>query len=150
MGKIRSTTKGVADPEGGYGVPHGAEAVLVNWGRWAAPRHGCRRSLNVNFRFVRPDRWGEFGCTEAPAAFAAPPNVDRAWAAEKIICNPVFWPPARTLLTEHYVFARSPRSTCRLLGVHRSEYDRELWRAACMFWNRWLQQHQLTDRNSGL
>lgn len=134
MGKIRSTNQ--AQESAAFEVPPEAEELLSNWGRWAAPRHGCKRSLNPNFRYVKPDRWvTDEDRASAPAAYSSPPNAHTAWAVEKIVCNPSFWPPARLLLTEHYVLRRSPRSICSGLCIPRASYEHELWRAACMLWN---------------
>lgn len=139
MGKIRSTA---TEPERvHYQVPADAEMTLQNWARWAAPRHGCARRVNPSFRLVKPsaDRegWADPG---APAGIAAPVDAEAAWAAERVICNPAFWPPARTLLTAHYLYRQDQRATCRLLAVHRDAYEHELWRAACMFWNLYQQR----------
>lgn len=136
MGRIRSTTK--ADAAAVYDVPNEADDALHNWARWASPRHGVKRRLNASFSLVKPDRWGDNTAREtAPAAFAAAVDPEAAWAAEKVLCNPMFWPPARTMLTQHYLYRASERATCRLLGIHGSQYSHDLWRAACMFWNQY-------------
>jgi hypothetical protein len=143
MGKIRSTNQ--VEPPPAFEVPAEADALLTNWGRWAAPRHGCKRALNPNFRYVRPDRWASADDhTSAPAVYSSPPDADQAWTVEKIVCNPNFWPPARLLLTEHYVLRRNPRSICAALCIPRTGYEHELWRAACMLWNAYEKAKQST------
>ena len=139
MGKIRSTAND--DERVHHQVPAEADMALQNWARWAAPRHGCARRVNPSFRFVKPSaEWEALGDAGAPSGFAAPVDAEAAWAAERVICNPAFWPPARTLLMQHYLYRQDQRATCRLLGVHRDAYDYELWRAGCMFWNLYQQR----------
>lgn len=136
MGKIRSTLADAARVT--YEVPAEADEVLTNWARWAAPRHGIRRRENILAKMAKADRWaGVSADLGAPPQFAVPPDADSAWAAEKVLCNPVFWPPARTLIQQHWLYRQTPVSTCRLLGFPVQNYDHELWRAACMFLNRY-------------
>lgn len=130
MGRITGTNSAArADVFTVDGVIQG---VLINWGRWALPRHGGSGSTNAMFRMVKSPR--TFDGTQSPSI---PVDVDAAWLAEKVVCNPDFYPRARTLLSNHYVFNVDQRQTCRQLGLHRSAYDEEHWRSCYIFWNRY-------------
>lgn len=135
MGKIRSTT---VPHVATHQVPAEADEVLQNWARWAAPRAGMRRQRNLLAKLAKPDRWADVEDRhDAPPPFAGPPDADSAWRAEKVLCSPYFYPPARAILVQHYLYRQDPRRTARLLGIRHAEFEVELWRAACMFWNRY-------------
>jgi len=137
MGKIRSTNQVVVPS---FVVPAEADAVLANWGRWNGPRTGVRRVVNASFKGTKSaPGWVALGSEGAPAPFAGAVDADQAWAAEKVICNPMFWPPARALLTEHYTYRTPTHTVCRRLGIHPAAFGHDLCRAACIFWNTYQQ-----------
>ena len=128
MGKIRSSNREASQPVQRSAIDAATEAALCNWGQWAAVRVGMRRQAHGLFK-----RAGR--CNQAPMALQVV-NVDAAWQAEKTVCNPVFSPRYRALLTAHYVEQADKTTTCRTVGIHWSAYDDELWRAAAFFRNR--------------
>jgi hypothetical protein len=91
-----------------FTVPVRVEHVLAEWGRWAAVRMG--RSARVNASFRR---------------------------AEQVICNPMFSPRYRAMLTAHYVHQAREIDTCRLLRLAHAAYAAELRHAALVFWERY-------------
>lgn len=128
MGRIRSSLK--PDASQVHAIEPRIEAVLENWGRWAAQREGAVRHVNQQFRqALRGARWAP--C--ATGGGGATLRVDEAWRVEQTVCNPLFSPRYRTLLVEHYVHRRRPMATCALLHIHAVAYDAELWKAAYLF-----------------
>lgn len=136
MGRIRSTHRAEAADE--YLVPPQADEVLSNWARWAAPRHGAKRQVNILAKMAKADRWaGVSADLGAPPVHAGMPDAQSAWVAEKVICSPAFWALGRELILQRWLYRASPVSTCRLLDVPPQIYDRQVWRAACAFWDRY-------------
>ena len=131
MGKITGTNS--PSNHMAHRVDPVIDGALINWGRWNSVRHGGRQ-VNAMFRMVKPSQ------TWDVAPVVIPVDIDMAWLAEKVICNPGFYPRARALLTNHYVFATDQRQTCKQLGLHRSAYDEERWRSCFIFWNRYTQR----------
>lgn len=131
MGRIRSTTGEGKRP--GYLIEAEVQQALVNWGRWAAPRFGCTARANVLFVLLKNKEEGHY---DNPAP-DVPIDSEAAWRAEKVICNPGFVPRWRHLLQAHFAFQTDMRQTCRLLHLHRQEYDVELWKGAYGFWSRY-------------
>lgn len=131
MGKIRSSLKPEPPASLAYLIEPHIDGALCNWGRWAAVREGRSQHANAMFRqALRGTRW------EPSTTSLTPPDVDAAWRVEQTVCNPMFSPRFRTLLTEHYVHRRREHATCDLLWINRKAYDAELWKAATYFWER--------------
>jgi len=136
MGRIRSSGSEAVQQEAAYAIAPETDRVLSNWGQWAAVRVGVRRQAQGVFRMAgRGTRSGPSTTTLI--------NVDEAWRAEKVVCNPGFSPRFRSMLTAHYVTREPKASTCRLLGIHWAGYDYEVWKASVFFWNRFM--HTLAD-----
>lgn len=129
MGKIRSSMAPVAEPV--FTVPVRVEHVLAEWGRWAAVRMG--RSARVNASF-RPGGWLNGGGRQVAAVSV---DVAAAWRAEQVICNPMFSPRYRAMLTAHYVHQAREIDTCKLLRLAHAAYAAELRHAALVFWERY-------------
>ena len=129
MGKITSSMR--VQPASVWVVRAEVDAVLANWGRWAAVRMG--RSAHVNPLFSRALR----GRAWQPCASGGDAvNVNAAWRAERVVCNVLFSPRFRALLTAHYVHAAAPAKTCALLHMAHAAYEAELFKAAGYFWDR--------------
>jgi hypothetical protein len=130
MGRIRSTRE--VEAGNAYAVDPQVDAMLDNWGRWAAQRAGGRPAVNPQFRqAVRGVRWANGGGGALGAVCVL--RVDEAWRVEQTVCTPMFSPRYRTLLTEHYAHQRKPLAICKLLHIHLLAYDAELWKATCLF-----------------
>ncbi len=115
MGKIRVWR--AAEPvqvKAWHQIEPEVQADLVNWGRWAALRIGLSHARR----------------------HAAAVRVDRAWDVERTVCNPMFSPRFRELLTMHYVRGHDSISIARALSMHHQEFERELWRSARYFCDR--------------
>ena len=131
MGRIRSTTAEAMPASTVQVVAPEVDAVLANWGSWAAARVGVRRQAQAMFRMAGP------GGRSGPAV-ASSVNADEAWRVEKTVCNPEFSPRFRAVLMAHYVLQAPKSQTVRELGLHWDTYDHELWRASVYFWARYV------------
>lgn len=132
MGRIRSTNR--AEVASTHKVEPDTERILINWGRWCAARNGGRWGGTGVFKLAKSGQ--HWDSLDAQQLAALPVDTDEAWRAEKIIGQPMFYPPYQTLLRGHYAFGHTPSVTCRELGIYRMSYDEELWKAACFFRNR--------------
>lgn len=132
MGRIRSTNSAsqAGDP---YALPAEVDALLHNWGRWAAVREG-RVQRRASGQWSRALRGGHPDGVQAGGPGTV--DVDAAWRVERAICGQAFSPRLRTLLVEHYAHQRDQRDTCRDLGIYWAWYEIELYKAAMACWFR--------------
>jgi hypothetical protein len=135
LGKIRSTNQVQAHGLV-YVIAPDLEALLSNWGRWAAVRVGRGRYVNAQFRnATRGGRW-----EPCAAVSVSRVDADSAWRVEQTICDPMFSPRFRTLLTEHYAHQRRLRDVCKLLFLPERAYEAELWKACAHFSERYARK----------
>lgn len=107
------------------------DRLLDDWGWWATAREsGGYRCRSIEGHY-RPERVAD----DLQPSRLATLDVQTMLKVERAVCHPNFPHQARALLKGWYVLRASREKIAGKLGIPRSAFEHELWRAATMLKN---------------